>query len=78
MTKVEKHNFIKGTYCNREYSWLQFNRRVLDQALDEDNPLLERCKFFAIFHSNLDEFFMVRIGSLTEDEKVNKKKTLMN
>ncbi|MBQ4268233.1 MAG: polyphosphate kinase 1, partial [Clostridia bacterium] len=71
MTKVEKHNFIKGTYCNREYSWLQFNRRVLDQALDEDNPLLERCKFFAIFHSNLDEFFMVRLGSLLNESKLD-------
>ncbi|MBD5132550.1 MAG: polyphosphate kinase 1 [Clostridiales bacterium] len=59
--------FIKGEYMNREYSWLLFNKRVLDQAVDKTNPLLERCKFLSIFHSNLDEFFMVRIGSLQTD-----------
>lgn len=71
MGKGETTKFVKGVYCNREYSWLQFNRRVLDQAADEENPLLERCKFFAIFHSNLDEFFMVRVGSLVNDAKLN-------
>ncbi len=49
---------------NREMSWLEFNQRVLAQAQDSDNPLLERIKFLAITGSNLDEFFMVRIGSL--------------
>ena len=59
-----KKKFIRGIYVNREYSWLLFNKRVLDQALDVTNPLLERCKFLSIFTSNTDEFFMVRVGSL--------------
>ena len=63
--------FVKGIYCNREYSWLQFNRRVLDQACDLTNPLVERCKFLAIFCSNLDEFFMVRVGSLLNESKLD-------
>ena len=64
-------------YLDREISWLSFNHRVLQQAGDKDVPLHERIKFMAIFSSNLDEFFRVRVAALRNllslKEKTQKK-----
>ena len=59
-------------YYNRDLSWLRFNHRVLQEAADQRNPLYERLKFLAIFSSNLDEFFKVRVSNIRRIKSVEK------
>jgi len=62
--KARRQALLREAWLDRDVSWLEFNRRVLSEALDERTPLLERLKFLAIFTSNLDEFYMKRVGAM--------------
>src|SRR3954447_3418765 len=62
VSSVARAHGLGAAWIDRDVSWLEFNRRVLNEALDERTPLLERVKFVAIFASNLDEFFMKRMA----------------
>ena len=65
---------VQPYYMNRELSWLAFNERVLEEADDPNNPLLEQLSFSAIYQSNLDEFVQVRVGTMLDRKRNDPKR----
>src|SRR5262247_1090658 len=68
LTETVSPSSLDAVWIDRDLSWLEFNRRVLAEAVDERTPLLEQAKFLAIFSSNLDEFFMKRMALLRDHD----------
>ncbi|MCC8035451.1 MAG: hypothetical protein LIO77_05920 [Rikenellaceae bacterium] len=74
MNNTHDHHHHVCKFYNRELSWLQFNERVLQEAQDVNNPLMQRLRFLGIFSNNQDEFIKVRVANILRMEKSKRKK----